>query len=136
MSANNVLVVTNDDGFAQTVRDFLKQTVVVKTVSTRDAALDCASRFCPDLLLLDHDSSDLECLEIVSIMRALRCRFQCVLATSRPSEALSREAGAQGIAHLLVKPFGIAELEQLIGISAVPYVELRSRLGASAADHA
>jgi len=97
MSVSNVLVVTNDDGFAQTVRDFLKQMVAVKTVSTREAALDCASRFCPDLLLLDHDSSEVDCLEIVAIMRALRCRFECVLVTSRPSESLSLEAAAKGL---------------------------------------
>jgi DNA-binding response OmpR family regulator len=132
MSVSNVLVVTNDDGFAQTIRDYLQQTVAVKTVSTRDAALDCASRFCPDLLLLDHDSSDVDCLEIVAIMRALRCRFECVLVTSRPSESLSLEAAAKGITHLLVKPFGIAEVEQLIGISTVPHVQLRSRLTAGA----
>ena len=128
MSVSNVLVVTNDDGFAQTVRDYLKQMVAVTAVRTRDAALDYASRFCPDLLLLDHDSSDLDCLEIVAIMRALRCRFECVLVTSHPSERLSLEAAAKGIAHVLVKPFGITELEKLIGISTVPQVQLRSRL--------
>lgn len=104
----------------------------MKTVSTRDAALDCASRYCPDLLLLDHDSSDIDCLDIVAIMRALRCRFECVLVTSRPSESLSREAAAKGIAHLLVKPFGITELEQLIGISTVSNVQLRSHRTAGA----
>jgi CheY-like chemotaxis protein len=132
MSASKVLVVTNDDVFGETVRDFVKGIVEVKTVSTRGEALDCATRSCPDLVLLDHDSADLDCLEILAITRALRCRFECVLATSRPSESLSLEAAAKGVTHLLVKPFGAADLEALIGISTGVHVQLRSRPSAAA----
>lgn len=125
MSASKVLVVTNDEGFGEAVRDFVRDAVGVATVRTRDEALHWLTRSCPDLVLLDHDSAELECMDMLSIARALRCRFECVLATGRPSEALSREAAAMGVTHVLVKPFSAADLDGLIGISTSACVELR-----------
>ncbi len=132
MSATKILVVTNDESFGETVRDFVRGMVEVKTVSTRAEAINCATHSCPDLVLLDHDSATLDCLEVLAITRALRCRFECVLVTSRPSESLSLEAAAKGVTHLLVKPFGAADLEELIGISTGVHVQLRSRPSAAA----
>jgi DNA-binding response OmpR family regulator len=132
MSTTKVLVVTNDDGFGETVHDFLHGMVEVKIVHTRAEALDCAVRACPDLVMLDHDSADMDCLDMMAITRALRCRFDCVLVTSRPSEHLSHEAAKHGITHLLVKPLDIAVLEELIGVSAGASVQLRSRPGTAA----
>jgi DNA-binding response OmpR family regulator len=127
MSASKVLVVTNDEGFGDAVRDFVGDAAGVETVRTRDEALHWLTRSCPDLVLLDHDTAELECMDMLSIARALRCRFECVLATKRPSEALSREAAAMGVTHILVKPFSAADLDALIGISTSACVELRSR---------
>jgi DNA-binding response OmpR family regulator len=129
MSATKVLVVTNDRAFGEAVTEFLKDLVEVKAVSTSEEALDCTTRACPDVVLVDHDSSNMNCLDIISITRALRCRFECALVTSRPSESLSFEAARQGVTHILTKPVGRAELEELIGVHTAAYVQLRKPAG-------
>lgn len=133
MSASKVLVVTSDESFGDAVREFVRDAVGVATVRTRDEALHWLTRSCPDLVLLDYDSAELECMDMLSIARALRCRFECVLATKHPSEALSREVAAMGVTHVLVKPFSAADLDALIGISTSACVELRSPQNVAAA---
>lgn len=131
-----VLVVTNDHALARDVGAFLGHAVEVKAVATQQEALDCAIRACPDVVLLDHDATGVDCLDIVAIMRALRCRFECALLTARPSDRLASEAARNGVTHLLIKPVGRDELQALIGIRTSASVHLLGRgVTAPAAAH-
>jgi hypothetical protein len=76
----------------------------------------------------------MNCLDMIAITRALRCRFECALVTSRPflSESLSFEAARLGVTHILTKPVGRAELEELIGVHTAAYVPRRTAASESA----
>lgn len=126
MAKHKVLVVSGDDSFGASIAGQLEGIADVKRVASRDDALDCATLGCPDLVLMDHDSANLDCLDLVAITNALRCRLNCALVTSRLSEQIRREAERQHVAQVLVKPVDRRALEALLAGEEVPgYVPLR-----------
>jgi DNA-binding response OmpR family regulator len=114
MAARKVLVVTNDDAFGDSIRALVDKEADVKITHTRDEALDCATLGCPDLVLLDHDSALFDCIDLIAITRALRCRFGCALVTSRPSQSLMASAAEESITHVLTKPVSAETLAMVL----------------------
>ena len=112
-----VLVIDDDDGVRRLLRTVFtaKELVVVEAESGTDAERRVAERR-PDAIVIDLKSAETRGLEL---LRRLRRRSDLeqvpvVLITPVPSETGQTDALAAGADAVVVKPFGVADLQQRV----------------------
>jgi DNA-binding response OmpR family regulator len=112
-----VLVIDDDDGVRRLLRTVfaVKQLTVVEAQSGTDAERSVAERR-PDAIIIDLKSAETRGLEL---LRRLRRRpdleeVPMVMITALPSENGETDALAAGADEVVVKPFGVADLQQRV----------------------
>jgi two-component system KDP operon response regulator KdpE len=112
-----VLVVDDDDGVRRLLRTVFsaKQLNVLEAVSGTDAERRVAERR-PDAIIIDLKAAETRGIEL---LRRLRRRAELeavpvVLITGLPSDTGHSEALAAGADEVVMKPFGVADLQQRV----------------------
>ena len=112
-----VLVIDDDDGVRRLLRTVfaVKELTVLEAESGTDAERRVAERR-PDAIIIDLKSAETRGLEL---LRRLRRRSDLeqvpvVLITPVPSETGQTDALAAGADAVVVKPFGVADLQQRV----------------------
>jgi DNA-binding response OmpR family regulator len=112
-----VLVVDDDDGVRRLLRTVftVKHLTVVEARSGSDAERSVAERR-PDAIIIDLKSAETRGLEL---LRRLRRRSDLeqvpvVLITALPSETGHKDALAAGADEVVIKPFGVADLQHRV----------------------
>ena len=117
ISAQKILVVDDNTDAAESTAMVLKlEGHEVKVASNGPAALQYATDFRPDVILLDIGLPEMDGYEIARRLRAIASFTQTLLiAVSGYAGDEHRERARQaGFDHYLVKPAGVASLNQLI----------------------
>jgi PleD family two-component response regulator len=113
MSGNRLLIVEDDTGVADTLRDyFAKQGYQVTLVTKGQEALDHCSQQLPDLVLLDTTLPDVDGFAVCRELRAAtRTSLVPIVFLSEERSLGDRVAGLEaGADDYVVKPFDIDEL--------------------------
>jgi len=112
-----VLVIDDDDGVRRLLRTVftVKQLTVVEAESGSEAERSVAERR-PDAIIIDLKSAETRGLEL---LRRLRRRpdleqVPMVMITALPSETGESDALAAGADDVVVKPFGVADLQHRV----------------------
>ena len=114
-SRTKILIIEDEEILAENLRDyFLRRMFDARIAATGEAALELATEFRPDLLILDYALPGMNGIETLALLRTLPLRFDCVMITGHPSEEIFHAAQAQGIRQILVKPFAFADLEGIL----------------------
>lgn len=115
-SAGRILVIEDQHVLAQNVKTFLRRRFSdVRVAANGRHALEMMAFFAPDVVVLDYELPGENGLEIYAkLMRYLARPIRCILVTGYPLEKVAQAASKLGIRHLLCKPFGLSELQQLI----------------------
>jgi DNA-binding response OmpR family regulator len=110
-----ILIVDDEEIFAENLGTyFRKRSAEVRVVPSGEAAIEAASEFRPDVLILDYGLPGIDGIETFTRLRGLPLRCGCVMITGEPSESIPRAARATGIRHVLEKPFLLSEIEGII----------------------
>lgn len=115
-SAGRILVIEDEHVLAQNVKTFLRRRFSdVRVAANGRHALEMMTFFAPDVVVLDYELPGENGLEIYAkLMRYMARPIRCVMVTGYPLEKVAQSASKLGIRHLLCKPFGLSELQQLI----------------------
>jgi DNA-binding response OmpR family regulator len=112
-----VLVIDDDDGVRRLLRTVftVKHLTVVEATSGSDAERSVAERR-PDAIIIDLKSAETRGLEL---LRRLRRRpdledVPMVMITALPSETGETDARAAGADEVIIKPFGVADLQHRV----------------------
>lgn len=119
-SAGRILVIEDEQVLAQNVKTFLRRRFSdVRVAADGRHAMEIMACFAPDVIVLDYELPGENGLEIYAkLMRHTAHPIRCVMVTGYPLEKVAHPASQLGIRHLLCKPFGLSELQQLIDRSA------------------
>jgi DNA-binding response OmpR family regulator len=107
-----ILIVEDEEEFAHNLAFYLSRIPGAKvsvTHSGEDAVLE-AARFAPDCVVTDYNLPGIDGLETASQIRARDPDTFFVLITGHFSDAVITAAREQGMRHILVKPFRLADL--------------------------
>ncbi|MCQ4347443.1 response regulator [Pseudomonas stutzeri] len=120
--APRVLVVEDEPTLAQNIGIYLSAMGGEVRVSGDGAAAIAQGReFAPDVLVLDYNLPDMDGFAVLDALRRAGCRCPCVLITGHPGSRVSEEVRRRGIAHVLFKPFALADLAaRVLGTQAAP----------------
>jgi DNA-binding response OmpR family regulator len=66
----------------------------------------------PCMVLMDYELPDMDGFQTLGALRAQHRCCGCILMTAHTSESVVWRAEEHDIAHVLHKPFGLAEMEQ------------------------
>ena len=106
-----VLIVDDEDIFADNVRDYLERRGWCALVARTGCAAVAARReFAPGLILLDYHLPDMDGFQALCAMAPGECR-NCILMTAHPPETVAARAEQLGIDRILYKPFSFSEME-------------------------
>jgi DNA-binding response OmpR family regulator len=112
-----VLVIDDDDGVRRLLRTVftVKQLTVVEAQSGTDAERRLAERR-PDAIIIDLKSAETRGLELLRRLRRQSDLEQVpvVLITALPSETGETDALAAGADEVVIKPFGVADLQHRV----------------------
>lgn len=109
--AVKVLVVEDEPTLAENIGIYLgAQGSEVWIAADGCSALDLGCRFAPDVLVLDYSLPDMSGFEVLDALRRSGCPSPCVLITAHPGHRVTEEVRRHGVAHVLFKPFALAEL--------------------------
>lgn len=109
--AVKVLVVEDEPTLAENMSVYLSaQGGEVRVAGDGSSALGLGCSFAPDVLVLDYSLPDMSGFEVLEALRRCGCRSPCVLITAHPGHRVTEEVRRHGIAHVLFKPFALADL--------------------------
>ena len=119
MAKNNnrrILVVDDEEVLAENLAAFLAGmpgAEVTVAHSGEDAVLE-AARIAADCVVIDYNLPGIDGIEAASRIRARDPETRFVLITGQPSDAMFAAARGQGMRHILVKPFPLADLRHCL----------------------
>jgi CheY-like chemotaxis protein len=116
-SQRNVLVVEDESSFAQNLLTHLQRRahrVCVAADGTTAVALALSSP--PEVILVDYSLPGIDGLATIKHIVARHRSVGCVLMSGYLTDEVLAAARAAGIRHVLLKPFGLAELDRLLGL--------------------
>jgi two-component system KDP operon response regulator KdpE len=106
-----ILVVDDEPAIVRFLRTGLTgHGYIVLTAGTGRAALEILERESPNLMVLDLGLPDMDGLDIIIRLRAMRLMIPIIVLSSRGEERSKVEALELGADDYLVKPFGMDEL--------------------------
>jgi CheY-like chemotaxis protein len=112
-SHRRFLIVDDNEGLASNIAAYLAELLgaEVAVVHSGEEAVLEAERFAPDCVVTDYHLPGIDGIETVTRIRAQDPRISAVLITGNPSEAIFAAARGEGMPHVLVKPFPLADLK-------------------------
>ncbi|MFO0961025.1 MAG: response regulator [Isosphaeraceae bacterium] len=118
-----ILIVDDNTDTAESLA-FLLQTSghETRTAYTGEGAIEGATEFRPDAILLDVGLPDADGFEVARLLRA-NPEFRRTLligATGYGSDRARAIAAEVGFDHYLVKPFDLGRLDQILAMAASP----------------
>ncbi|WPP47160.1 MULTISPECIES: response regulator transcription factor [unclassified Pseudomonas] len=118
-AAVKVLVVEDESVLAENMNIYLSALGgEVRVASDGASAVGLGCSFAPDVLVLDYSLPDMTGFEVLDGLRRCGCLSPCVLITAHPGHRVSEEVRRRGIAHVLFKPFALADLAaQVLGVT-------------------
>lgn len=122
--ANDVVVVDHDpDVQTRVARTLTDRGARVVATSSPDAALTLMAQWSPDLVLVSEALPGQSGLELARKIREDHPAAQVVLMTASESPELRASASIAGVIGLLVKPFNLDALFQLLDLGALSPAE-------------
>jgi DNA-binding response OmpR family regulator len=116
-----ILIVEDQDVLARNLQTYLRRLGwETRIAGTGESALIAAIDFRPGIVLLDYFLPDMNGFEILQAIRAQHC-CACILMTGHPEHVVLADARRLGVAHILGKPFSMAELNSAFWTSAAQY---------------
>jgi DNA-binding response OmpR family regulator len=107
-----VLVVEDQETLGDNLREYLCrrgwQAVLARDGRT---AVELSAEFGPSVILMDYELPDMDGFQTISAIRAAH-DCSCVLMTAHSGASVVQRAPQYGIAHVLHKPFPLAEMEE------------------------
>lgn len=112
--ACRVLVVEDETTLAENIGAYLAALGgEVRIAGDGTSAITQCCNFEPDVLVLDYSLPDMSGFEVLDAIRHCGCLCPCVLITAHPGAQLKEEVRRRSIAHVLCKPFALADLAAL-----------------------
>jgi CheY-like chemotaxis protein len=106
-----ILIVDDEEVHAENLQAYFQRCGWdVRIGGTGKAAVIAATEFRPGMILLDDDLPDMTGFEALEAIRVAHC-CSCILMSGDPVHTVLARANQLGMAHILVKPFSMAELE-------------------------
>ena len=117
---HRILVVEDEHVLAENVKTYLaRRSPDVRIAADGPRAMEIIESFTPDVVVLDYGLPGENGLQFYRELVRHRARpIGCVMITGYPLEKITQPANMLGIRHLLCKPFSLAELQQLVELSA------------------
>jgi CheY-like chemotaxis protein len=134
-----ILIVEDEEILARNLHDFFaRRRSAVQLAASGEEAIARAQAFAPDLIVLDYALPGIDGLTAFELIRRFDPLLPAILVTGHPSSGVAASAHALGIAHVLTKPFSLADLDRAIesaldGATTQPEGPDRQRAGVSAA---
>lgn len=108
-----ILIVEDEEILGRNLRDFfLRRLATVRIAGSGEEAIAAVQEFSPDLVVLDYALPGIDGLQAYDLLHSLHPQLAAILVTGHPSDALVALARGSGIAHVLVKPFSLADLDR------------------------
>jgi DNA-binding response OmpR family regulator len=119
-ATHRILVVEDEHVLAENVKTYLaRRSPEVRIATDGRRAMEIVESFRPDVVVLDYGLPGANGLKFYrELVRQSARPIGCVMITGYPLEKITRPANMLGIRHLLCKPFSLAELQQLVELSA------------------
>ena len=117
---HRILVVDDEHVLAENVKTYLARcSPDVRIAADGRRAMEIVESFTPDVVVLDYGLIGENGLQLYQELVRYRAHpIGCVMITGYPLENITHAANMVGIRHLLCKPFSLAELQQLVDLSA------------------
>lgn len=111
-----ILIVEDEDVLAENLKIFLgRRYPDVRIAPDAEQALTMLNSFEPDIVVMDLVLPGIDGFHAYTeILQRSRRNVGCVMITGHPTETLAERASAQGIRHVLCKPFPMIELQELV----------------------
>ncbi|AYH41980.1 response regulator [Azoarcus sp. DN11] len=121
-STTRVLIVEDEDILAGNLQAYLERVCCEARVAPDGgSAIRSIDAFVPDVLVLDYRLPDMTGFQVLDAIRSRCAHANAILITGQPRNEVQQEAARRGIAHILFKPFPLAELSKVV-CSIGPYV--------------
>jgi DNA-binding response OmpR family regulator len=109
----SVLIVEDEQQLGSNLQEYLRRRGWdAQLARNGQGALAEYERTRPCVVLMDYELPDMDGFQILGAMRAKEDPCGCVMMTANSSETVVWRAGEQQVAHVLHKPFALAEMEQ------------------------
>lgn len=113
VSRGSVLIVEDEHFLGSNLQEYLRRRGWdAQLARTGEGALAEYARSRPCVVLMDYQLPDMDGFQILGAMRAQDDPCGCVMMTAHTSESVVWRAGENRVAHVLHKPFPLAEMEQ------------------------
>ncbi|PSJ46748.1 response regulator [Zobellella endophytica] len=115
--ANQVLIVEDEDIFAQNLRLYLEHRgLQVRVAGDGAGAIGLVGAgFVPDLVVLDFCLPDMDGFQLFDILSRER-DYRWLLMTAHSTGEVYDEAMRRGISHMMFKPFPLRELARAVSV--------------------
>jgi len=120
-----ILIVEDEDILAENLKVFLgRRYPEVRIALDAEQALKMLKSFEPDIVVMDLVLPGIDGFKAYSeILHRCKRKIGCVMITGHSIENLVERASAQGIRHVLCKPFPLIELQSLVDKSTEEYFD-------------
>ncbi|MEJ8835374.1 response regulator [Ramlibacter sp. AN1133] len=113
VSRGSVLIVEDEHLLGSNLQEYLRRRGWdAQLARTGEHALAEYDRSRPCVVLMDYELPDMDGFQILGAMRAREDVCGCIMMTAHTSESVVWRAGEHQVAHVLHKPFALAEMEQ------------------------
>lgn len=113
--SRRILIVEDEVLLAENIGVFLTAAgAEVVIAHSGEEALPAAEALDPQCVIVDYNLPGMNGIETVLRIRERRPEVHSVLITGQGSEAVLAEARAQGIGHVLIKPFALPDLGRCV----------------------
>jgi DNA-binding response OmpR family regulator len=116
-----ILIVEDEDILARNLQEHFRRLGWETLIAgTGESAVTIAIEFRPGIILLDYFLPDMTGFQILEAIRKQHC-CTSILMTGHPEHVVLTDARRYCIAHLLTKPFSMAELDSVFWNRASQY---------------
>src|SRR5512140_261513 len=116
--SRKILIVEDEEILARNLQTYFRRLGwEARIAGTAERAVTEAGQFRPELILFDYSMPDMNGFEILDVIRTQHC-CTSILMTGHPEDLVLEDARRYCVAHILPKPFPMAELRSAFWIRA------------------